>query len=293
MIPAASGGAMNIAISGTASPPAPWPNRALGDPGEQDREHRDRIERGRIVRECHRRVRACRSGAGQRRLHAGVVALPCCDGRVGDDRAEHEGAADERAGARMLAQQRPDPHRPEDARGSAPAARASQARWPAVCARRRWQGGSRCRAARCPSTQGSRGRAASPPNGPDASQAGASVHRPAISTIGSMSTVAWNLRSTTSCAAKHTETPSASRLPTSWPASTALPNITTIPARANAIAIHVRAGTRSRSANHPASAASSGDTLISTNVLATVVRVSEPMKQKNVPESSRPASTPG
>ena len=42
-----------------------------------------------------------------------------------------------------------------------------------------------------------------------------------------------------------TETPSASRLPASRPASSESPNITTMPANATAIAIHVRAGTRS------------------------------------------------
>jgi hypothetical protein len=40
-------------------------------------------------------------------------------------------------------------------------------------------------------------------------------------------------------------------------------------------------------------AARNGDTLISTNVLATVVRVSEPMKKKNVPARSAPATRPG
>ena len=116
---------------------------------------------------------------------------------------------------------------------------------------------------------------------------------PAIMTIGSMSTVAWNLRNTVSWPAKQTETPRASRLPTSWPASTELPNITRMPQNAMVMATQVRAGTRSRRTSRPASAARNGETLISTKVLATVVRVSDAMKKKNVPARSSPATIPG
>ena len=129
--------------------------------------------------------------------------------------------------------------------------------------------------------------------GPASRNAGTSVHRPAIITCGSMSTVAWNLRSTMSCAAKHTDTPSAIRLPISRPPSTPPPNMMAMPIAATNSATHVRAGTRSPSTNQPATAASSGDTLIITNVFATVVCVSDPMKRKNVPARSSPASTPG
>ena len=47
-----------------------------------------------------------------------------------------------------------------------------------------------------------------------------------------MSTVAWNLRSTVTCAAKQHDTPSASRLPTRRPASSESANMTTMPANA-------------------------------------------------------------
>ena len=67
----------------------------------------------------------------------------------------------------------------------------------------------------------------------------------------------------------------------------------TIPANATVIASHVRSGTGSCRRKRPASAARSGETLISTLVLATVVRVSEPMKKKNVPARNAPAITPG
>jgi hypothetical protein len=67
----------------------------------------------------------------------------------------------------------------------------------------------------------------------------------------------------------------------------------TTPAKATAIASQVRKGTGSRRMRRPASAARNGDTLISTKVLATVVRVSEAMKKKNVPARKNPASSPG
>ena len=69
--------------------------------------------------------------------------------------------------------------------------------------------------------------------------------------------------------------------------------MTRMPAKAIAIAIHVRAATGSRRKTSEAMAARKGDTLISTNVLATVVRVSDPMKKKNVPARNSPARMPG
>ena len=66
-----------------------------------------------------------------------------------------------------------------------------------------------------------------------------------------------------------------------------------MPANATVIASHVRNGTGSRSRKRPPSAARNGDTLISTLVLATLVRVSEPMKKKNVPARNAPAISPG
>ena len=116
---------------------------------------------------------------------------------------------------------------------------------------------------------------------------------PAIITCGSMSTVAWNLRSTVTCAAKQHDTPSASRLPVRRPASAVCANMTTMPANATIIAIHVRRGTGSFRMPRAASAARNGDTLISMFVFATVVRVSEPMKKKNVPARNAPATTAG
>ena len=116
---------------------------------------------------------------------------------------------------------------------------------------------------------------------------------PATSTCGSMSTFAWNLRSTVTCAAKQHDTPSASRLPASRPPSSESANITTMPANATAIASQVRAGTGSRRIARAASAARNGDTLISTLVLATVVRVSDAMKKKNVPARNVPETMPG
>ena len=122
----------------------------------------------------------------------------------------------------------------------------------------------------------------------------ASDHSPAIITIGSMSTVAWNLRSTVSCAAKHTETPSASRLPASWPGvDGAAEHDDDAGERDRHRDPRARVDTGSCSTTRAASAARNGDTLISTNVLATVVRVIEPMKKKNVPASSSPASEAG
>ena len=70
-------------------------------------------------------------------------------------------------------------------------------------------------------------------------------------------------------------------------------NMTTMPANATAMAIQVRSGTGSLRSTRAAIAARNGDTLISTFVLATVVRVSEPMKKKNVPARNAPASRPG
>ena len=69
--------------------------------------------------------------------------------------------------------------------------------------------------------------------------------------------------------------------------------MTTMPANATIIAIHVRRGTGSFSITRAASAARNGDTLIRMFVFATVVRVSEPMKKKNVPARNAPASRPG
>ena len=66
-----------------------------------------------------------------------------------------------------------------------------------------------------------------------------------------------------------------------------------MPANATVIASHVRSGTGSRSKKRPPIAARNGETLISTLVLATVVRVSEPMKKKNVPARNAPDITPG
>ena len=66
-----------------------------------------------------------------------------------------------------------------------------------------------------------------------------------------------------------------------------------MPANATVIAIHVRKGTGSRSTRRPAIAARNGETLISTNVLATVVRVSDAMKKKNVQARKVPAARPG
>ncbi len=128
---------------------------------------------------------------------------------------------------------------------------------------------------------------------PASRNAGTSVHRPAIITCGSMSTVAWNLRSIVSCAAKQIDTPNASRLPSRRPESMASPNMMTMPANATVIASHVRVGTGSFSTSLPEMAARNGDTLISTNVLATVVCVSDAMKKKNVPERNSPESNPG
>ena len=71
------------------------------------------------------------------------------------------------------------------------------------------------------------------------------------------------------------------------------PNMTSTPPSATAMAIQVCARTRSRRNSHAATAANSGDMLIRTKVLATVVRVSEPMKKKNVPARNSPAITPG
>ena len=116
---------------------------------------------------------------------------------------------------------------------------------------------------------------------------------PAIITCGSMSTLAWNFRSTVTCAAKQHDTPSASRLPVRRPASAVCANMTTMPANATIIAIHVRRGTGSFRIPRAASAARNGETLIRMFVFATVVRVSEPMKKKNVPARNAPATTPG
>ena len=69
--------------------------------------------------------------------------------------------------------------------------------------------------------------------------------------------------------------------------------MTTMPPKAMPIAIPVRSGIASRSTNFPASAARNGATLISTNVLATVVRVSDAMKKKKVQARQTPAIRPG
>ncbi len=67
----------------------------------------------------------------------------------------------------------------------------------------------------------------------------------------------------------------------------------TMPAKATVMATHVRLGTGSFSTRRPEIAARNGDTLMRTNVLATVVWVSDAMKKKNVPERNRPERTPG
>ena len=95
------------------------------------------------------------------------------------------------------------------------------------------------------------------------------------------------------CAAKQIETPNASKLPSRRPESMASPNMMTMPAKATHIAIQVRAGTGSFNTSLPEIAARNGETLISTNVLATVVCVSDAMKKKKVPARNNPARSPG
>ena len=80
MMPAASAGAMKIDISGTASPPEPCAEPALGDAGQQDREHRDRIERERESRARPSGPAASSSagagpGARRRACHAAKASL--------------------------------------------------------------------------------------------------------------------------------------------------------------------------------------------------------------------------
>ncbi len=108
-----------------------------------------------------------------------------------------------------------------------------------------------------------------------------------------MSTRACTRRSTVTLAANRHDTPTASRLPLTRPASSESANITTMPPNAAAIATHVRVGTVSRRNSRAASAARNGDTLISTKVLATVVRVSEAMNRKNWPARNAPDRSPG
>ena len=105
-----------------------------------------------------------------------------------------------------------------------------------------------------------------------------------------MSTVAWNLRSIVSCAAKQIDTPNASRLP-SQAADESIrvaEHDDDAERRQPSCATHVRMGTGSFSTRRPEMAARNGDTLISTNALATVVCVSDAMKKKNVPERTQP-----
>src|SRR4030095_783973 len=54
------------------------------------------------------------SWTGRRIVQDGIATAPCCKRFVGDDGAEHEGASDQSAGARILAHQKPNPHRADD-----------------------------------------------------------------------------------------------------------------------------------------------------------------------------------
>jgi len=107
-----------------------------------------------------------------------------------------------------------------------------------------------------------------------------------------MSTVVCIFLSTTTLHANAAGTPSASRLPMLRPASRPSTNISTMPASATAIAAQVRTGTRSPRNARPSTATKKGPVLISTKVLAAVLRVSERMKKKKVQASSAPDSTP-
>jgi len=107
-----------------------------------------------------------------------------------------------------------------------------------------------------------------------------------------MSTLACIRRRTTTFKANAVATPSASALPRLRPAPRPSANMSVIPASATAMAIHVRGGTRSRRKIQPNTATKNGPVLISTKVLAAVLRISERMKKKNVAASSAPERTP-
>ena len=136
---------------------------------------------------------------------------------VGEHGEQHD-----RAARRALARPGPRPSapRPRPGRGSARAARAGRARSPTACCDAAVA--SRQPAPSCTqpiSARMPRSRRVAANGGASASADDERRQTPAIITCGSMSTVAWNLRSSVTCAAKHTDTPSASRLPARRPAS--------------------------------------------------------------------------
>ena len=188
---------------------------------------------------------------------------------------------------------RPSAPTPISAPGSARATRAARARW-RTGARRR--GGEEAAGAELHAAHERQHREIACRGGERPEQQEGGHDRPQrrrSSPCGSMSTVAWNLRSSVSCAAKQTDTPSASRLPGELAGVECRRTSRRCPRmrwrwRARCAAARARAGRSGR-----AIAARNGDTLISTKVLATVVRVSEPMKKKNVPARSAPATRPG
>ena len=107
-----------------------------------------------------------------------------------------------------------------------------------------------------------------------------------------MSTVACMRLSTETLTPKAIGMQSANRLPDRRPPSRPSANISVMPAIATAIAIQVRGATRSDRNNRPNKATKNGDTLVSTIVFATVVRVSANMKKKNMDASSAPDTIP-
>ena len=102
------------------------------------------------------------------------------------------------------------------------------------------------------------------------------------STAGIRSTVARCARSTTRLAAEASGTPAAISIPSSPSFDTPSRTIHHTPPAASAIASQVARGTGVLSTSQPSTAASRGDRLITTTVLATLVRVSAIMKQVNI-----------
>ena len=168
--------------------------------------------------------RSAHHSAGRRTAAAlrparGAARAPGAERLVGEHGRQHDRAADERGAPRMLAHQHPHPDRPEDRLEQREQAELGGRQLPATPPSR---AGSRAELHAAHDARGCRGRAPLAANGRrEQRRRRRADTMPATSTCGSMSTVAWNLRSTVSCAAKQHDTPSASRLPVSRPASSA------------------------------------------------------------------------
>jgi hypothetical protein len=115
---------------------------------------------------------------------------------------------------------------------------------------------------------------------------------PASITEGTMSTWALARRRIMMLREKAVGTPRARKFPRLRPWSSPSENMRMIPKRATLIAAHVREGIRSVRKSFPKRATKKGPVLMSTKVLATVFRVTERIKKKNVEARKSPHRAP-